>query len=38
MGGVESIQQGGQTESGRRLFGEIDKGIDKALIRVAIRV
>ena len=36
--GAESIEQGGKTESGPGLFGEIDKGIDKVLIRVAIRV
>ena len=38
MSVAESIEQGGQTESGLRFFGEIDKGIDKVLIRVVIRV
>jgi len=37
MSGAESIEGGGQTESGLRFFGEIDKGIDKVLIRVLIR-
>ena len=36
--GGSSIVHGRQTESGLRLFSEIDKGIDKVLIRVAIRV
>jgi len=38
MSDAESIEGGGQTESGLRLFGEIDKGIDRVLIRVVIRV
>ena len=37
MSGAESTEGGRQTESGLRLFSEIDKGIDKVLIGVLIR-
>jgi len=35
---AESIERGGQTESGLRPFFEIDKGIDRVLIRAVIRL
>ena len=36
MSRAESIKRGGQKESRLRLLGEIDKGIDKVPIKVAM--